>query len=462
MRAFVATYGMPALITNCSNNYGAYQHPEKLIPLMIIHALEGKPLPVYGDGSNVRDWLHVSDHCDALMNVIERGRTGETYNVGGGNERNNREVVGLICDTIDRAFAADSRLASRFPSCPAAAGGSCRTLITYVTDRPGHDHRYAIDADETCDRTRQPLQRRFRKRACGRPCSWYLDQKHGGATSPAAPTRRGSTRITVSGSRSRPSMRILVLNADYPRFLSWLYRRQRGARERWLRGPDGGAKRQPVRRRRFLFAEFFRARPSGGGDPRQQCLAADGVGARARDGRRSRRARPLPQRQPNALPAWLQRAVTPLKPMLRPLARKVGLSPRLDAQAENILLAQIEDFKPDLVLNQDTFHVDTRLMRRIKEIGNPILIGQIGIAPSRGEDWSVYDLMMSQLSRDGRFFPAPRRARGSQPSRVRAGHSRCAAARLLRRISMCRLSAPCRRITSSGLRCSRRLPNVTI
>ena len=97
----VATYGLPALITNCSNNYGPYQHPEKLIPLMIIHALEGKPLPIYGDGSNVRDWLHVSDHCEALMTVIERGRVGETYNVGGGNERNNRDVVGLICDTID-------------------------------------------------------------------------------------------------------------------------------------------------------------------------------------------------------------------------------------------------------------------------------------------------------------------------------------------------------------------------
>ena len=118
VRAFVATYGMPALITNCSNNYGPYQHPEKLIPLMIIHALEGKSLPIYGDGSNVRDWLHVSDHCEALMDVIERGRIGETYNVGGGNERNNRDVVGLICDTLDRAFAADARLASRFPSCP--------------------------------------------------------------------------------------------------------------------------------------------------------------------------------------------------------------------------------------------------------------------------------------------------------------------------------------------------------
>ena len=148
VRAYVTTYGMPALITNCSNNYGPYQHPEKLIPLMIIHALEGKPLPVYGDGSNIRDWLHVSDHCEALMKVIERGQIGETYNVGGGNERNNRDVVGLICDTLDAAFAADSRLAARFPSCPAASGGRCRTLMAYVTDRPGHDHRYAINASK--------------------------------------------------------------------------------------------------------------------------------------------------------------------------------------------------------------------------------------------------------------------------------------------------------------------------
>ena len=146
VRSFVATYRMPALITNCSNNYGPYQHPEKLIPLMIIHALEGKPLPIYGDGSNVRDWLHVSDHCDALMAVVERGRVGETYNVGGSNERNNRDVVDVICDTIDRAFAANAALAARFPSCPAASGRSTRTLISFVTDRPGHDHRYAINA----------------------------------------------------------------------------------------------------------------------------------------------------------------------------------------------------------------------------------------------------------------------------------------------------------------------------
>jgi dTDP-glucose 4,6-dehydratase len=176
VRAFVATYGMPALITNCSNNYGPYQHPEKLIPLMIIHALEGQPLPVYGDGSNVRDWLHVADHCDALINVIERGRIGETYNVGGGNERNNRDVVGLICEALDDAFAADQALAARFPACPAASGAACLSLIGFVTDRPGHDHRYAIDA--------QKLATELGSRCCvgfdaglRQTVDWYLDQE---------------------------------------------------------------------------------------------------------------------------------------------------------------------------------------------------------------------------------------------------------------------------------------------
>jgi dTDP-glucose 4,6-dehydratase len=176
VRAFVATYAMPALITNCSNNYGPYQHPEKLIPLMIIHALEGKPLPVYGDGSNVRDWLHVSDHCDALMTVIERGRVGETYNIGGGNERNNRDVVTLICDIMDRAFAADPGLGSRFPSCPPGAKDSCRALIGYVTDRPGHDHRYAIDAAKLAGEFGHRCKTDF---ATGleQTVRWYLDQE---------------------------------------------------------------------------------------------------------------------------------------------------------------------------------------------------------------------------------------------------------------------------------------------
>jgi dTDP-glucose 4,6-dehydratase len=176
VRSFVPTYGMPVLITNCSNNYGPYQHPEKLIPLMIIHALQGKPLPVYGDGSNVRDWLHVSDHCKALISVIEGGRIGETYNVGGGNERNNRDVVGLICASLDEAFAADQSLGSRFPSCPAASGTSCRTLISYVTDRPGHDHRYAIDAtklgDELACRCSVGFEAGLRDTV-----RWYLDQE---------------------------------------------------------------------------------------------------------------------------------------------------------------------------------------------------------------------------------------------------------------------------------------------
>src|SRR5215218_10333183 len=176
VRAFVATYGMPALITNCSNNYGAYQHPEKLIPLMIIHALEAKPLPVYGDGTNVRDWLHVSDQCDALMNVIERGRPGETYNVGGGNERNNRDVVGRICDTIDSAFASDPALASRFPSCPAAGKRSTRELISYVTDRPGHDHRYAINATKLATELGNRCSVDFES-GLGQTVRWYLDNE---------------------------------------------------------------------------------------------------------------------------------------------------------------------------------------------------------------------------------------------------------------------------------------------
>jgi dTDP-glucose 4,6-dehydratase len=174
VRAFVATYGMPALITNCSNNYGPYQHPEKLIPLMIIHALEGKPLPIYGDGSNIRDWLHVSDHCDALMAVIERGRVGETYNVGGGNEKNNRDVVGLICDIIDRAFATDPGLAARFPSCPAAAKQPCRSLISHVTDRPGHDHRYAINATKLASELGQRCSVGL-ETGLEQTVYWYLD-----------------------------------------------------------------------------------------------------------------------------------------------------------------------------------------------------------------------------------------------------------------------------------------------
>jgi dTDP-glucose 4,6-dehydratase len=132
-RAYFHTYKLPVLTTNCSNNYGPFQFPEKLIPLMIMNALEGKPLPVYGDGQNVRDWLFVDDHCSAIRTVLEKGRLGETYNIGGNSERNNLHVVNTICDLVDELR-------------PNPAIGSRRKLIKYVADRPGHDRRYAIDA----------------------------------------------------------------------------------------------------------------------------------------------------------------------------------------------------------------------------------------------------------------------------------------------------------------------------
>jgi len=176
VRAYATTYGLPALITNCSNNYGPYQHPEKLIPLMILHALEGKPLPIYGNGSNIRDWLHVSDHCRALLQVIERGQPGQTYNVGGGSERTNRDVVELICETLDKAFADEPGLATRFPECPAAKGQSCRSLITHVTDRPGHDHRYAIDATKLSHELDHRCSVDF-DGGLGHTIRWYLEHQ---------------------------------------------------------------------------------------------------------------------------------------------------------------------------------------------------------------------------------------------------------------------------------------------
>lgn len=135
VRAWRETYGLPTLVTNCSNNYGPYHFPEKLIPLIIIRALAGEPLPVYGDGSNVRDWLYVEDHARALRTVFEAGKPGQTYNVGGNSERTNIEVVQTICATLDREH-------------PRADRRSYAEQITYVTDRPGHDHRYAIDASK--------------------------------------------------------------------------------------------------------------------------------------------------------------------------------------------------------------------------------------------------------------------------------------------------------------------------
>ena len=133
VRAWHHTYGLPVLTTNCSNNYGPYHFPEKLIPLMIVNALAGKPLPVYGDGLQVRDWLYVKDHCSAIRRVLEAGQLGETYNIGGWNEKPNIEIVHTVCALLDELR-------------PKADGGSYTTQITHVQDRPGHDRRYAIDA----------------------------------------------------------------------------------------------------------------------------------------------------------------------------------------------------------------------------------------------------------------------------------------------------------------------------
>jgi len=133
VRAWHHTYGLPVITTNCSNNYGPYHFPEKLIPLMIVNALAGKPLPIYGDGMQVRDWLYVKDHCSAIRRVVEAGRVGETYNVGGWNEKPNIEIVQSVCALLDKLR-------------PKADGSSYQTHITYVKDRPGHDRRYAIDA----------------------------------------------------------------------------------------------------------------------------------------------------------------------------------------------------------------------------------------------------------------------------------------------------------------------------
>jgi dTDP-glucose 4,6-dehydratase len=142
VRAYGHTYGLSVLITNCSNNYGPYQFPEKLIPLMILNAIVGRPLPIYGDGGNVRDWLHVEDHCAGLLLVLDGGRAGEKYNVGGGNERTNLEIVDGLCDVLD-----ELRPVASNPALRAMAGAtSYRALKTRVPDRPGHDRRYAIDA----------------------------------------------------------------------------------------------------------------------------------------------------------------------------------------------------------------------------------------------------------------------------------------------------------------------------
>jgi len=159
VRAYHHTYGLPTLTTNCSNNYGPWQFPEKLVPLVISNALEGKPLPVYGDGRQVRDWLYVGDHCEALRAVLDRGRPGEVYNVGGGSERRNIDVVHAICDVLQRVRPRD---------------GGYRTLVTHVGDRPGHDRRYAIDARKIARELDWAPRESFES-GLEKTVRWYLD-----------------------------------------------------------------------------------------------------------------------------------------------------------------------------------------------------------------------------------------------------------------------------------------------
>jgi len=161
VRAFNHTYGMPTLTTNCSNNYGPYQFPEKLIPLIILNALELKPLPVYGDGLQVRDWLFVHDHVDAINRVLAQGDTGEVYNVGGNSERTNMQVVQAICDALDKRH-------------PDPSFGSRRQLVEHVADRPGHDRRYAIDCSKLMDGTGWRPSVDF-ETGLQRTVDWYLE-----------------------------------------------------------------------------------------------------------------------------------------------------------------------------------------------------------------------------------------------------------------------------------------------
>jgi dTDP-glucose 4,6-dehydratase len=163
VRAWHHTYGLPVLTTNCSNNYGPYHFPEKLIPLVILNALAGKPLPIYGDGQQIRDWLYVKDHCSAIRRVLDAGKLGETYNVGGWNEKPNLDVVNTICGILD-----DLR--------PKSDGSSYTSQITYVKDRPGHDRRYAIDATKLeRDLGWKPAET-FDTGIC-KTVQWYLDNQ---------------------------------------------------------------------------------------------------------------------------------------------------------------------------------------------------------------------------------------------------------------------------------------------
>jgi dTDP-glucose 4,6-dehydratase len=173
VRAYHHTFGLNVTTSNCSNNYGPYQYPEKLIPLFLINALSGMALPIYGDGMNVRDWLHVEDHCRGIEAVIAGGVAGETYNIGGGQELPNLQVIEEICRGVDAAFAADPALAQRYPDAPAAKGQPTASLKTFVEDRKGHDRRYAIDETKSREHLGYSATRDFTE-GFAQTLAWYL------------------------------------------------------------------------------------------------------------------------------------------------------------------------------------------------------------------------------------------------------------------------------------------------
>jgi dTDP-glucose 4,6-dehydratase len=176
VRAYHHTYGLQISVSNCSNNYGPLQFPEKLIPVLILNILHGKPLPIYGDGKNIRDWLYVDDHCVGIDLVINKGSVGETYNIGGENEKNNIEIVSALCQLIDRKFTNNQPLKQRYPDAPPAKGIESTTLMTFVQDRPGHDLRYAIAPDRICKELGYKPMKDFGL-LLEKTLNWYLDHE---------------------------------------------------------------------------------------------------------------------------------------------------------------------------------------------------------------------------------------------------------------------------------------------
>lgn len=176
VRAYHHTFGLQTTTSNCSNNYGPFQFPEKLIPLFLLNALHGRKLPIYGDGMNVRDWLHVEDHCRGIEACLTKGKPGETYNIGGGQELPNLAVIDEICTTIDASFAARPELAELFPDAPAAKGQPTATLKTFVKDRLGHDQRYAIDESKARTELGYAPSRAFHE-GFAATLAWYLGNR---------------------------------------------------------------------------------------------------------------------------------------------------------------------------------------------------------------------------------------------------------------------------------------------